>query len=275
MHINSISKSNIYGIDFSGAKHACKKIWISKGTIDNNSLHINECRPLSDHTKNPLQRDQCLAALKSLITSNSHAAFGLDFPFGLPETLINEDNWEEFILKFPEQYSSPDQFRQTCRNATDNKELKRLTDNQSRAPFSPYNLRIYRQTYFGIHDVLYPLVMDRSACILPMQHHDKEKPCVFEICPASTLKHDGLYYKYKGNTGAHKRSRTRILDCLVEKELIDTISSKVRTMAIEDTQGDALDSIIAAAATYRALLSYNNYNTEVCDVYEIEGYIFI
>jgi len=242
MHINSISKSNIYGIDFSGAKHACKKIWISKGTIDNNSLHINECRPLLDHTKNPLQRDQCLAALKSLITSNSHAAFGLDFPFGLPETLINEDNWEEFILKFPEQYSSPDQFR---------------------------------QTYFGIHDVLYPLVMDRSACILPMQHPDKEKPCVFEICPASTLKHEGLYYKYKGNTGAHKRSRTRILDCLVGKELIDTISSKVRTMAIEDTQGDALDSIIAAAATYRALLSYNNYNTEVCDVYEIEGYIFI
>lgn len=46
-------------------------------------------------------------------------------------------------------------------------------------------------------------------------------------------------------------------------------------MALEDIQGDALDSIIAAAATYGALLSYNNYHTEVCDVYKIEGYIFI
>ena len=46
-------------------------------------------------------------------------------------------------------------------------------------------------------------------------------------------------------------------------------------MALEDTQGDALDSIIAAAATYRALLSYNNYHTEVCDAYEIEGYILL
>ena len=96
------------------------------------TLYIStNAAPLSDHIKNPLQRDQCLAALKSLITSNSHAAFGLDFPFGLPETLINEDNWEEFILKFPEQYSSPDQFRQTCHNATDNKELKRVTEYQN------------------------------------------------------------------------------------------------------------------------------------------------
>lgn len=108
-----------------------------------------------------------------------------------------------------------------------------------------------------------------------MQHPDKEKTWVFEICPASTLKHESLYYRYKGNTAAHLRSRTRILDCLVEKGLIDTISLKVRKMALEDTQGDALDSIIAGAATYRALLSYNNYHTEVSDVYEIEGYIFI
>jgi hypothetical protein len=275
MHINSIPKSNICGIDFSGAKHACKKIYLSKGTIYNNSLHINECLRLSDHIKNPHQRDQCLAALNHIITNNHQAAFGLDFPFGLPETLIDKDNWEEFILKFPEQYSSADQFRQICRKATDNKELKRLTDNQSRAPFSPYNLWIYRQTYFGIHDVLYPLVRSRSASILPMQHPEIEKPWIFEICPASTLKHEGLYYKYKGNTAANQRSRIRILDCLVEKGLIDTISSKVCKMAIKDTQGDALDSIIAAAATYRALLSYNNYHTAVCDVYGIEGYIFI
>lgn len=108
-----------------------------------------------------------------------------------------------------------------------------------------------------------------------MQHPEKEKPWVFEIFPASTLKHEGLYYKYKGNTATHQQSRARILDCLVEKGLIDTISLKVRKMALEDIQGDALDSIIAAAATYGALSSYNNYHTEVCDVYKIEGYIFI
>jgi len=275
MHTNSIPKSCIYGIDFSGAKHACKKIWISKGIINNNSLHINECRPLSDHTKRPLDRDQCFDALKHLIASNSHAAFGLDFPFGLPETLINEDNWDKFILKFPEQFTSADQFRQICRDATDKKELKRLTDKKSRAPFSPYNLWLYRQTYFGIHDVLYPLVRDGSTCILPMQNPEKEKPWVFEICPASTLKQEGLYNRYKGKTVAHQRSRTRILDCLVEKGLIDTIPSKVRTMALGDTQGDALDSIIAAVAAYRALLLCNNYHTAVCDTYKIEGYIFI
>jgi hypothetical protein len=270
-----IPKSCIYGIDFSGGKHACKKIWISKGTINNNSLQITECRPLSDHTTKPLKRDQCLAALKNLITSNSHAAFGLDFPFGLPEKLITEDNWDKFILKFPELFTSAGLFRQSCRNATDNKELKRLTDKKSRAPFSPYNLWLYRQTFFGIHDILYPLIRDRSACVLPMQYPEKEKPWVFEICPASTLKHEGLYYKYKGNTAAHQRSRILILDCMVEKGLIDTIPLQVRKMTLEDKHGDALDSIIAAAAAYRALFLCNNFHTAVCDAYKIEGYIFI
>ena len=43
----------------------------------------------------------CLPSLKDFIKKNQDAAFGMDFPFGLPRVLVEQESWKEFIITFP------------------------------------------------------------------------------------------------------------------------------------------------------------------------------
>jgi hypothetical protein len=148
----------VYGVDFSGAADAGKKIWFTQGVSEGGSLHIEACYQGADLPDSGVRRDRCLAALRDLIARETDSAIGLDFPFGLPRELVKMDTWEDFALSFPDRYASPEVFRETCCATTDGSELKRVTDRESHTPFSPYNIRLYRQTYFGISDVLAPVV---------------------------------------------------------------------------------------------------------------------
>ena len=63
-------------------------------------------------------------------------------------------------------------FRESCTDAAlrlgDRKELKRRTDIEAKAPFSAYNLWIYRQTYYGIKELLGPLVSKNLVNVPPL-----------------------------------------------------------------------------------------------------------
>ena len=177
----------IYGIDFSGARDAGNKIWITKGVSDSEKLIIEDCFRARDLPTSGKEIKASLTAIVNLIKSNQNAVFGFDFPFGLPISLVREDSWEEFILGFPKKYKNPEELRKTCRKAFNDKKLKRETDRESHTPFSPYNLRLFRQTYFGISSILRSLVIGDHARILPMQKRAVGKPVILEICPASTL----------------------------------------------------------------------------------------
>ena len=91
--------------------------------------------------------------------SNRNAVFGLDFPFGLPISLVKEHAWDEFIMAFPSSFPNPDDFKKKCFSKAGNQELRRRTDCEAHTPFSPYNLRLYKQTYYGISKVLFPLIL--------------------------------------------------------------------------------------------------------------------
>ncbi|MDZ4132604.1 MAG: hypothetical protein U1E11_05650, partial [Dethiobacteria bacterium] len=84
-----------------------------------------------------------LTALLYYISRHSNAVIGFDFPFGLPEQLVVDNNWEDCILTFAEKFSSPEQFRKYCFDSAGCRELKRQTDINCKAPFSPYNLRLF------------------------------------------------------------------------------------------------------------------------------------
>jgi hypothetical protein len=75
---------------------------------------------------------------------------------------------------------------------------------------------------------------------------------VIETCPASTLKHAGLYPSYKGKSDEARAARRHIVDGLVRRGLLAPLSRSLRRLAIENHGGDALDSMVAAAATARA-----------------------
>jgi hypothetical protein len=261
-------------VDFSGAADACRKIWIAQGIESDDALLIEKCVRADDLLGTGKGIRTCLEALRDFIAGEKNCAFGLDFPFGLPMDLIHEDRWEDFIMNFPLHFRHMNDFRDKCRSAFPGQELRRLTDIESRAPFSPYNLRIYRQTYYGISYLLRPIVRDKLACVLPMQQILPGKPWVLEICPASTLKkllNLKRIYPYKGHTSAHHSARLRILDALKRTGKV-TIPGSVYLKASEDCGGDALDSIVAVYSTYMACRNLSAFKGRLnCS---IEGYIF-
>jgi hypothetical protein len=165
-------------------------------------------------------------------------------------------------------------FRSVCRAASNGSELKRVTDRESLTPFSPYNIRLYRQTYFGIRDILVPLVQDGLVCVLPMQPTAPGKPWLIEICPASTLKAERLYWPYKGKSEKYQRGRTRILEELAARAPL-SISTRLRLIILDEPGGDALDSLVAAFAAYRVLRNPDSPWIPSTDAYALEGYVYI
>lgn len=267
----------IYGVDFSGSKTACKKIWVSEGTVDNGILDISACYPVSEIVPGRSKdRDSCLLAIRALINNSRGGIFGMDFPFSLPSQLLCHSgpypDWKSFIFHFPERYPSAEYFRDHMRLLAPGKELKRLTDVEVKAPFCVYNLRLYRQTYFGIRDVIHPLVADDSARILPMQEPASDKPWLIEICPASTLKKEGLYIPYKGKSSRESESRKYILEEMLDRGI--RLSPDVRDSILKNTDGDALDSLIAAFATSKAAARLDVLRESLPQIYLTEGYTF-
>lgn len=266
----------MYGVDFSGAKKAGYKIWIASATIIGNALEIEDCRQAKDLPGSAAERDQCLDALRNFISAQKTCAFGLDFPFSLPKKVVRANSWEELVLSFGNHYSSPDQFREICRVAAGNCEEKRDTDGISKTPFSPYNLRLYRQTYYGIRDVLAPLLRDQIVYVMPMQSTLPGKPWLLEVCPASTLKSINLYLlPYKRADEESRLNRARIIKGIVETEVILMNSSALRSKIIDDRNGDALDSVIAAFATFRAFSNVGPSLGPESDSYKLEGYVYV
>ena len=263
----------IYGVDFSGAANAGRKIWIAAGVIESGSLRIEECWRGENLPGSARDRSQCLSALREFIRVSGESIFGLDFPFGVPRDLLQQPAWEDFARSFADCYATPQQFRQACFDAANGRELKRATDVESKTPFSPYNLRLYRQTYFGLRDVIGPLIKDRSACVLPMQRARSGRPWLIEICPASTLKRLNLYVAYKGRTAHHRAVRSDIMRSIQRRGPLK-LSAAVRSVVLDDPEGDALDSVIAALATFRAVSAPPHFTRREKKSYAVEGYVF-
>ena len=265
------TKCCIYGVDFSGAKDAGKKIWIAKGIIEKSILQIEKCEKAEKFLGTKRELKPCLEALIEFVKGEKSCVFGFDFPFGIHRKLIEEKNWEEFVMSFPKHYTSAEMFRSACRRISRKPELRRDTDINT--PFSPYNLRVYYQTYYGIHDILYPLMSNDEICVKPMQSTQSGKPKIIEICPASTLKKLWSPEKppsYKHNTNLHREKRAQIIDKLNPN--IISIPDPIRAIALKDAGGDALDSIIAAYSTFCAYR--NNFKVKYNENYSLEGYVY-
>ena len=266
-------KRAVCGVDFSGAQDAGKKIWIACGDILDDAILISECFPAEDLPGSGQQRDQAIGALRAFIRKKRDCIFGLDFPFGIPRVFVAEESWEEWLGAFPERYTNPEGFRRLCHLASNGKELKRATDVENKTPFSPYNLRLFRQTFFGVKDLLSPLIREKAVCVLPFQKPQGARPWIIEICPASTLKTKNLSFPYKGSGRDRKVSREKILRAMEKTGVLKVQKPSMRKRIIENRGGDALDSVIAAYATFKAL--NHGLTPETSAPYAVEGRVYV
>jgi hypothetical protein len=262
-----------YGIDWSGAKDAGRKIWIAGGRRVGSTVVLMELSRGAELPGSGVERPSCHGAVRDWITRREDAAIGLDFPFSLPSLLLEERDWEAFVRRFPERHPDPDSFREWCRASSGN-ELKRVTDQLARAPFSPWNLRIYRQTYWGIHSLLAPLSRDPKVSAVPMQTPVEGGVWLLESCPASTLKRHDLYRPYKGKARRLRRARGEILEELMRLDTVHVKNRVLRRRILDDEHGDALDAVIAMTAAHRAVQRRDFPRCEWRRVYALEAYIY-
>ncbi len=262
----------IFGIDFSGARDAGKKIWLAEGIIEEKHCQLIHCFPASSLPDSGKERQKAIPALVKYIKARRPVCVGLDFPFSLPVEIIPEISWRKFLLNFPQRYNSPDEFRIQCLRASGGGERKRITELLAKTPFSSYNLRIYRQTYYGIREVLLPLVKSNHARALPMQKPKSELTQLLEICPASTLKSLESYSPYKGQDEIHFENRKKILNRLTRTFPVQIPDKSTREQILQQKEGDALDAVIALATVWKQV-KYPAGHLSLSE-YKIEGYVY-
>jgi hypothetical protein len=95
------------------------------------------------------------------------------------------------------------------------------------------------------------------------------KPTIMEVCAACSLKHLDCYPSYKGRTALHRRARQRILDCLVDLDLLAAPRRALRQQLLDNIGGDALDAVIGAVATARA-----DFHRKADRLERLEGRVF-
>ena len=246
--------ARVIGLDFSGARAAGRHIWLATGERRQGRLRIGKLEPADQALGVAPERGATLAALAQHLARQGDCAVGCDFPFSLPDALLPPGGWQAFIAVFAAASADAEAFRAACLAQAGGREWKRAADRVTRTPFSVYNLRLYRQSFHGLRDVLAPLVMGGRAVVLPMQAPRAGVPWLLEVCPASYLKRVGLYRglsAYKGRSGEHRDRRATILAAaaVAGRESLAPLPARLGAVAIEDPGGDALDALLAAVAT--------------------------
>jgi hypothetical protein len=261
----------VLGVDFSGASDAGRKIWVAEcERRRGNRLTLHDLRPACDLPNGGGDPATAIAALAETIVKEPDTIAGCDFPFSLPKTLIDESTWETFATAFPARFPDPEAFRNGLMRRSDGREIRRDCDKAAKTPFNSYNLRIYRQTWWGIAHLLGPLLVSRRAVIRPYQPMPaKPVPIVIEACPACSLKGIGFYPAYKGRSGKHRLERKAVLRKLIALGLLEPPALSIQRTMLDNAGGDALDAVIAALAAAHA-----DVETETNPDLRIEGTIY-
>jgi hypothetical protein len=159
-------------------------------------------------------------------------------------------------------------FKESCLKQAGGRELRRQTDLTAHTPFSAYNLRLYRQTFHALNDVIGPLVVSGAAVAVPMQPPSDGRALLVEVCPASTLIDHAVRVPYKQK--AQRSARANLVEWLVRTTPM-AIPADIRARAIRDANGDAVDALIAAAAAWRASRAVPSSQP----LHRLEGFVYL
>ncbi len=251
---------SIYGVDFSGAKLAGRNTWIARiepagGRTRSLRFKLTDLWQL-EKLCGTAERAAALAHMVEMIKASQRALWALDFPFGLPVEVMGRGAGWPAQLDFLRELGEDDYGLECLRRAKalgGPRHIRRLTDVEEKAPFDPYHYRIIYQTFYGMREVLGPLLGRRHTAILPFHYRRlaSARRVLVEACPVSTLKRLGLpHQNYKQPEGGRltaKRRRTRrvILDGLTRHV---RIAEAHRRRIMRNGGGDALDAVLAVGA---------------------------
>jgi hypothetical protein len=290
----------VFGADFSAARDAGNRIWICRAHPGADGVRIESIDPLADLPGGVADRGAALGSLVQKVVESPRSAWGFDFCFGLPQpvaTALSTDATKRGLTAALEAVAActgADEFRRRCIEAADGAELRRRTDDEASTPFSPYNLRIYKQTFHGMNGVLKPLRGRAEIAVLPFDrlpgagddsgqrlpfHHaaSGRSPHIYvmEVCPSSVLAR--LEYPRRGYKGSGRETedlRRELLARLVDDGLVRPVARSLRDRVVGDAGGDALDAVLAAVGAWRGYRDFDHAALRADPVYAAEGFVY-
>ncbi len=293
-----VSPRRVFGVDFSGARDAGRYIWVCRGHPGSDGVRVESVDPLAELPGGAADREPALRVLVQKITESPRSAWGFDFPFALPRP-VADALADAAPAGFADQVEGvarlgdPDSFRERCRAANPGAELRRQTDDDAATPFSPYNLRMYKQTFYGMLGVLRPLRSHREIAVLPFDHLPEPTGSgerlpfnrqsrgrvphtyLLEVCPASLLKVlDYPHDRYKGSDESRGKAREALLRRLIDDGLVRPMARALRTRIVDDAGGDGLDSVLAAVSAWRGYRTHDHGAYRVDPHYGLEGFVY-
>jgi len=293
-----VSPRRVFGVDFSAARDAGAHIWICRAHPGSDGVRIESLEPLSALPGGAVPRAEALRSLVQKIGESPRSAWGLDFSFALPAEVTV--GWvpaaapHRQLVEAVAACGDPETLRARCRKAAPAAERRRKTDTEASTPFSPYNLRIYKQTYYGIVEVIRPLRARPEVAVLPFDplpqtgsdRHARlpfNRPAggavphvyLMEVCPASVLAAlDHPRAGYKGPSGKAADRRRAIITHLTGNGLVRPMPRSLRRRIVDDPRGDAVDAVLAAVGAWRGYRDYDHARLRVDPHYGVEGFVY-
>ncbi len=230
--------AEIFGVDYSGAE-SDKDTWLSRGTVNGQTLELAECRSISRADLTELLAGQVKPAIVAM-----------DFPFGVPQEFAR--SWVKGANMMPELWRAAasttlDGFIQRRHQLVNGgPEPRRVGDLRHKEAFSPLhevNPNMLPMTFYGMR-MLAALKL-KGWAVPPLDSGIWEFRVLLEAMPGATLKALGLPYKgYKAGRAAPAK-RMEILDGLAERAGV-TLKGPADLGERCLANHDALDSVVAA-----------------------------
>lgn len=225
-----------HGVDFSGAAAGGSGIRVATRDVAGELTSIDRI----DRTE---LRRRILSGLDASATSRH--VWLIDAPFGIPIPTLEacgiEPEWSRSV-EWLASCSDPREWRRAVRGVT-RKEPKRIADRAASTPMASMNLRVFKQTWTVMVEVLGPLVAE-GVRVEPMAGPAGAKVVVAEGCPASVLRRGGDPARgYKGGSEANRARREEIVSRMAEDWGLELTPGLARR-CIEDEGGDDLDAVL-------------------------------
>lgn len=240
----------IIGVDFSGGDEKLGKTWVTEGYFDAGKLTLSDCRRISREKLEDL-----------LMGLTNRAVAAMDFPFSVPLAFAAELGLAKSTMPtLWAKVSSIKELKEFKARAQDYANCYRVGDLQhsgAQPPLKPQALTMINMTFYGMQ-MLHRLYSTKSFPrfeVPPLVKPDLNSPVLLEVMPGLALHAFGLASNRYKTTKASERensseTRNKILRILgaasgiqlAENDILDNIKQK----CIQDSEGDALDSLVAA-----------------------------
>ena len=243
----------LHGVDFSGADSGgSHKIRVATrtagGAHQRPSGRAREGAARTDAAETAVERMDRRGLLEQIRTSATDGLphfWRIDAPVGLPAATLESHgiggDWLA-VAQWMESFGGARPWRAALRSI-ERTEPRRVADHEARTPMAPMNLRVFKQTWTLVCEVLLPLAREGQVSIEPMRPVPGARVSVGEGCPASVLQRRGWPSRaYKGAGEPPQRVREEILRRL--RGVGVRTSAAVQRQAAEDTEGDIVDALI-------------------------------